>query len=80
MRRSESDEKAAMAPQTTKTDPHPTRSAGFYAGVMPILPFESSLPTVGENVFLAPSATLIGEVRIDEGVSPLHPSRLLLSS
>ena len=58
-----------MAPQTTKTDPYPTRSAGFYAGVMPILPFESSLPTVGENVFLAPSATLIGEVRIDEGVA-----------
>ena len=36
---------------------------------MPILPFESSLPTVGNNVFLAPSATLIGEVRIDERVT-----------
>ena len=33
---------------------------------MPIIAFESSVPTLGADVFLAPSATLVGDVVIED--------------
>jgi len=36
---------------------------------MPIIPFESSSPIQGKNVFLASTATLIGDVQIDDDVT-----------
>src|SRR5438270_12407672 len=36
---------------------------------MPLLPFGDSVPTLAENVFVAPGAYLIGDVRAGEGVN-----------
>lgn len=36
---------------------------------MPILPFKGVWPTIAEGVFIAPNATIIGDVTIAEGVS-----------
>lgn len=36
---------------------------------MPILPFKGVWPTIAENVFIAPNATIIGDVTIHEGAS-----------
>lgn len=36
---------------------------------MPIIPFETSVPILGDSVFLAPTATLIGDVQISDAVT-----------
>jgi gamma-carbonic anhydrase len=36
---------------------------------MPILPFKGKWPTIADDVFIAPNATVIGDVTIHEGVS-----------
>src|SRR6266849_1231363 len=36
---------------------------------MPILPYKGILPTIKENVFIAPGAMVIGDVTIHEGAS-----------
>ena len=36
---------------------------------MPILPFKGVMPTIEENVFIAPGAMIIGDVTIREGAS-----------
>lgn len=36
---------------------------------MPILPFEQSHPSLGEGVFIAPNAWVIGDVELGDGVS-----------
>src|SRR5947209_12562156 len=36
---------------------------------MPILPFRGKWPTIADDVFIAPNATVIGDVTIHEGVS-----------
>jgi len=47
----------------------PHRQAAFYAGRMPFLSFGLASPVIGEGVFVAPSATLIGEVRVERDVT-----------
>ena len=36
---------------------------------MPVLPFKGIMPRIGEDVFIAPSAVIIGDVTIHEGAS-----------
>lgn len=36
---------------------------------MPLYPYKGRIPTIGENCYIAPTATLIGDVTIEDGAS-----------